>query len=137
MPPKKKFKVRNPGNPIVVPKEKAKPKPKMESKPKKKVFKVRNPGDPRIISQKPQFYGINKPLATANFNSMYLFNTKLNQFINDKIDSKSYKTNRKVGLTRVKDKFDKLTNKIPFPTIKEVKDFYNKEFPDDKYYLIT
>lgn len=49
MPPKKKFKVRNPGNPIVAPKAKAKPKkklvlkkkPKMEEKPKpKKKFSV-------------------------------------------------------------------------------------------------
>ena len=116
---------------------KAPAKPKMEekSKPKKRAFKVRNPRDPRIISAKPQFYGLNKPPTKANFNSMFLFNTKLNKFLNDKINSKSNKTNRKVGLNMVKDKFDKLTNKIPFPTIKEVKDFYNKEFPADKYYL--
>jgi len=44
---KKKFKVRNPGKPIVV-----KSKESMEEKPKKKVFKVRNPGKPLVVKPK-------------------------------------------------------------------------------------
>ena len=46
MPPKKKFKVMNPGKPIIISKAKAPPK--------KIKFKVRNPGKPIVIKPKPK-----------------------------------------------------------------------------------
>ncbi len=98
MPPKKKFKVRNPGKPIMISKAKAEPK--------KKVFKVRNPGKPILAS---------KPKAPA-FQPKY-FNS-LRTFLNDyrsvdgtgikKVDeiSKSSQEHRK--LRDYTDKFDNL-----------------------------
>ena len=46
MPPKKKFKVKNPGKPIIISKA-----------PKKKKFKVRNPGKPIDMTPKPKTAG--------------------------------------------------------------------------------
>ena len=95
---------------------------------KKPTFNVVKKAPPK---KKPTFNVIKK--KAPNFNTFY--QGKLNSFLNDIMDSKSKKTNRKVGLTRVENKFDKLVKKIPFPTNKEVKDFYNKEYPDKDYYL--
>jgi hypothetical protein len=65
---KKKFKVKNPGKPLVV-----KPKPKeMEEKPKpkKKVLKVRNPSKPIVIG-KINYDKVEEALDKAFINNFY------------------------------------------------------------------
>jgi len=115
MPPKKKLVVRNPGKPIMISKAKAEPK--------KKVFKVRNPGKPIVVKKAPK-----------TFDYYYTGAGNLNQFINDIIDLKSEKTNRKVGFKSVRARFKKLIKTNPNPTNKEVKEFYDKEYPMADYY---
>ena len=112
MPPKKaiKFKVTKPA-----PKKMT---AKADAQPKKTIKFTRKP-------KKDEY----------DFDKIY---TRLNTFINDTIDLKSIKTNRKVGIRSVRSKLQSFLNKQKKENKKvsdsEIKKFLNQQYPDSDYY---
>ena len=69
------------------------------------------------------------------FQDYYSGRGKLNSYLNDVMDMKKESTNRKIGYKRVVGAFGKLLKKNPNPTDAQVREYYDKLYPDGEYFF--
>jgi len=109
--------------------------PDMKAIQKKVAEKAKKKLKFKVVKKLPEKAAPAKKAPAKTFDDFYTgAGTDLNQFINDIIDLRSEKTNRKVGVRGAKARFKKLIKKNPNPTKKEIMEFYKKEYPDNDYY---
>lgn len=105
---------------------------KAENKPRFHHIKMREGKSAAAPKKKTK----NKPVDGAGgldtFDKAY---KEKNTFLNDIMDSRSKKTDRKVGYKKVEAAYKKLLKEKPRPTGADVVSFYNKLFSEKEFYL--